>query len=104
MRTTTVVRNPIDLSSLTDPADQAFAYNMQLAKTQTVLADFKAAHGVTDYNRISQITGDQGQIATVRSWPDLETAQAWVDSVLAGSMSEGLEHYAEIVSATVDPE
>jgi hypothetical protein len=104
MRTTTVVRNPIDLSSLTDPKDRAIAYNIQLAKTQSVLADFRTAHGVTTYNRISQSDGDQGQIITVRSWPDLETAQAWVDSVLAGSLSEGLDYYAEIVSAQVDPE
>ena len=40
----------------------------------------------------------------VRTWPDLATAQAWVDCVLAGNLGQGLEYPAMIISAQVDPE
>ena len=103
MRTTTVIR--IELSrSYPDlgPANLQIALDAHLAKAQSVLEAFKTAHGITTDNLVSQ--SEEEQRATVRSWPDLETAQAWVDVVLSGALAEGLDHPTVIVSAQVDPE
>jgi poly(3-hydroxyalkanoate) synthetase len=102
MRTTTVIRNDIDLSSLTIPTDRLVALNTHLAKAQSVFDAFKTAHGITSDNLVSRSEG--AQVIMVRSWPDLETAQAWVDCVLSGALSEGLDYYPVVVSAQVDPE
>lgn len=102
MRTTTVIRNDIDLSSLTNLTDQADALSTHLAKAQSVFEAFKTAHGITSDNLVSRSEGEQ--VIMVRSWPDLETAQAWVDVVLSGDLYEGLDHYPVVVSAQVDPE
>jgi len=103
MRTTTVVRNSLDLTypSL-DSTDLAVAFGAHIAKMQSVLEAFVIAHGTTSDNIVSQSEGDQR--ATVRSWPDLATAQDWIDLVLSGALSEGLEHPLVVISAQVDPE
>ena len=103
MRTTTVIRNNIDLSSLTDPADEADALRVHLAKAESVCEAFKTTHGITSDNLVSRSGDDQTNIH-VRSWPDLATAQAWVDLVLSGSLSQGLDYYPVVISAQVDPE
>jgi hypothetical protein len=103
MRTTTVVRTSLELTyPLLDEENLAIAANNYWTKANSVFETFKTTHGITSDNLVSQTEGAQRVI--VRSWPDLETAQAWVDVVLAGDMSEGLDHYAVIVSAQVDPE
>ena len=103
MRTTTVVRTSIEIAypSL-DSTDLEIAVSNYQLRANSVLEAFKTAHGITSDNLASQ--SDQRQRATVRSWPDLETAQAWVDVVLSGALEEGLDHSAVIVSAQVDPE
>jgi hypothetical protein len=103
MRTTTVVRTSIDLSyPLLDGLDLQNAAYRHVLHTESVLEAFKTTHGITSDNLVSQSEGDQR--ITVRSWPDLATAQAWVDLVLSGALVEGLNHPAVIVSAQVDPE
>jgi len=103
MRTTTVVRTSIELTyPLLDLPDLQDAANVHLTHTESVLEAFKTAHGVTTDNLVSQSEG--AQRVTVRSWPDLATAQAWVDLVLSGALAEGLDHPVVIVSAQVDPE
>ena len=103
MRTTTVVRNSIELSyPLLDGLDLQNAGYRHIIHTESVLEAFKTAHGVTTDNLVSQSEGHLR--ATVRSWPDLATAQAWVDLVLSGALAEGLNHPSVIVSAQVDPE
>ena len=100
MRTTTVVRTSIDLTY--PDLDITTARVNHEAKAQSVLEAFKTAHGITSDNLVSQSEGDLR--TTVRSWPDLATAQAWVNLVLSGALAEGLTHPAVIVSAQVDPE
>ena len=103
MRTTTVVRTSIELTyPLLDSTNLDIAVSKYHLQANSVLEAFKTAHGTTSNNLVSQSEGDQR--ATVRSWPDLETAQAWVDVVLSGALEEGLDHPAVIVSAQVDPE
>jgi hypothetical protein len=103
MRTTTVVRTSLELTyPLLDSTDLAVAFGAHIAKTQSVLEAFVIAHGTTSDNIVSQSEGDQR--ATVRSWPDLATAQAWVDLVSSGALAEGLEHPLVVISAQVDPE
>jgi hypothetical protein len=103
MRTTTVIRNNIDYSSIIDPEDGENALRVHLTKAESVFEAFKTAHGVTSDNLVSHSENDQTN-SYVRSWPDLETAQAWVDLVLSGDLSEGLVYYPVVVSAQVDPE
>jgi hypothetical protein len=105
MRTTTVVRTSFDTLYLDLDLDriiQSVAFNDHLTKTNAILESFKAAHGITTDNLVSQSEGDQR--VTVRSWPDLATAQAWVDLVLSGALEEGLSYPPKILSAQVDPE
>jgi heme-degrading monooxygenase HmoA len=105
MRTTTVIRSDLDLSSLTDPQDQADAFRDQLSKSQSVLDTFKTARGITSDNLVSHSWAGHGeQVTIVRSWPDLETAQAWVDLVLSGETHAGLAYPPDVISAQVDPE
>ena len=103
MRTTTVVRTSIELSyPLLEGYFLRTAASDHITHTMSVLEAFKTAHGVTTDNLVSQSEG--AQRATVRSWPDLATAQAWVDVVLSGALAEGLDYPAVIISAQVDPE
>jgi len=103
MRTTTVVRNPLAHTyPLLDAAEFEIVINAHMTKVQSVLAAFNTAHGVTTDNLVSQSEGLER--ITVRSWPDLETAQAWIDVVLSGALAEGLDYPPVIVSAQVDPE
>ena len=103
MRTTTVVRDSLTITypSLDSTALQT-AVNAHLAKAQSVLATFATAHGTTSDNETSFTDGDERAI--VRSWPDLATAQAWVDLVLSGALEEGLDYPPVVVSAQVNPE
>jgi hypothetical protein len=113
MRTTTVVRESLeitypDLDTSVSPdipltaVTLGHAGQLHATKALTFLEEFCNTHGCSSNNLVSQSDGTQR--ATVRSWPDLETAQAWVDAVLAGSLSEGLDHPTVIISAQVDPE
>ena len=104
MPTTTVVRNSIELSYPDlNHAETMIAMDAHKRHISSVLTEFKTAHGVTTNNLVSQLANDQTS-SFVRSWPDLETAQAWVDVVLSGTLTEGLDHPTVIVSAQVDPE
>lgn len=76
------------------------AFSNQQTKANTVLEAFKATHGITTNNLVEQTEGDRR--LTVRSWPSVETAQAWVDCVLRGDLSEGLDYPPEILSSQVD--
>lgn len=103
MRTTTVVRNSLPLLyPQLGALELETAFQSHLTQTQTILESFLTEHGITTDNLVSQTDGDER--ATVRSWPDLETAQAWIDIVLSGTLEQGLDHPAVIVSAQVDPE
>jgi len=103
MRTTTVARKPLAEAypDLNDTELDAVS-TAHIDKTMQVLTAFAQAHGTTTDNLVSQ--SDTSPRLTVRSWPDLETAQAWVDVVLSGACSEGLDYPAVVVSAQVDPE
>ena len=103
MRTTTVTRTALELTHPElNGADLQLALDAHLAKAISVLEAFATAQGTTSDNLVSQT--DCEQRITVRSWPDLATAQAWVDLVLAGDLAQDLEHPAVIISAVVDPE
>ena len=76
------------------------ALSNQRTKANEVLEAFKATHGITTDNLVEQTEGDPR--LTVRSWPSVEIAQAWVDCVLRGDLSEGLDYPPEILSSQVD--
>lgn len=98
MVTTSVVRTSFYLvHPYLDAQDAAFT--AQLTKANEVLEEFKTAHGVVGDNLVSQSEGEQR--TTIRSWPSVEIAQAWVDCVLAGNLTQGLEYPPEILSAQV---
>jgi len=78
----------------------------QKTKIQSVLEAFTTTHGLTSDNLVSEtdeIESSSPLITSVRSWPDLATAQAWVDLVLSGALVQGLDIPGVIVSAQVDP-
>ena len=103
MRTTTVVSPWMGLAyPLLDPIGVQNAQNAHLVQLQSALGVVATAHGTTSDNIVSQSDGPER--ITVRTWPDLAAAQAWVDTVLSGTFAEGLEHPVVIVSAQVDPE
>ena len=103
MRTTTVARTAFAMVyPELDAIELKTAITAHFAKTTQVLVEFAQTHATTSDNLVSQ--SEESPRLTVRSWPDLETAQAWVDTVLSGACSEGLDYPAVVVSAQVDPE
>jgi hypothetical protein len=103
MRTTTVARTSYDtLYPDLDLKIREIAFRDQRVRASTILEAFKAAHGITTDNLVEQ-TEDHPRL-TIRSWPSVEIAQAWVDCVLRGDFTEGLEYPPVILSAQVNPE
>ena len=107
MRTTTTVHGGYThhkLSSEQFDAARA-AYNDH---RQKVLETFAKTHGCSSDNVVSETSPevvssfDPGSVT--RAWPDLATAQAYVDLVLAGNLEQGLEFPIMIISSQVDPE
>ncbi len=107
MRTTTVVNGGFAHHNLSE-SEITTAISVFQAQVQSVLEAFATTHGVSSNNLVSQSDVDSVSESTprhvVRTWPDLATAQAWVDCVLAGNLGQGLEYPAMIISAQVDPE
>lgn len=107
MRTTTVVSGGLAHHGL-DSMEIRSAVSIFQAQVRSVLETFATTHGVSSDNLVSESGVENVTESTpryvVRSWPDLETAQAWVDLVLAGNLCQGLEYPAIIISAQVDPE
>jgi hypothetical protein len=102
MRTTTIVNGGFEHHADAGGFDFDLALSAYKAQVQSVLETFATAHGVSSDNLVSE--SDSSPRVVVRSWPDLATAQAWVDCVLSGSLGQGLEFPANINSAQVDPE
>lgn len=117
MRTTTVVNGGFAHHNLSE-SEITTAISVFQAQVQSVLETFATTHGVSSNNLVSQsastfVKSDASVVESVtqdtpryvvRTWPDLATAQAWVDCVLAGNLGQGLEYPAMIISAQVDPE
>jgi len=102
MRTTTMVRQRLFYTYRDfDTEIVKAAIVTQKTKIQSVLEAFATTHGLTSDNLVSETDGLE--ITSVRSWPDLATAQAWVDLVLSGALVQGLDIPGVIVSAQVDP-
>ena len=102
MRTTTMVRHKLAYTYKDfDVATIEAAVVAQKTKIQSILEAFATTHGLTSDNLVSETEGFE--ITSVRSWPDLATAQAWVDLVLSGALVQGLDIPGVIVSAQVDP-
>jgi len=103
MRTTTVAWTPIieTFPNLNETELNA-VFTAHWNKTIQVLVAFAQSHNTSSDNLVSQ--SEDSPRLTVRSWPDLATAQAWVDVVLSGALSEGLDFPPVVVSAQVDPE
>ena len=70
-----------------------------------VLQEFCELHSMSTDNLVSETTVHETCLRTVvRSWPDLDTATAWV-AVLSGYIKESINNYpGTIQSIQVDPE
>ena len=103
MRTTTVARTPFAVTYPNLDETQIYAiFTAHYNKTMEALVEFAETHRVSSDNLVSQ--SEDNPRLTVRSWPDLEIAQAWVDLILAGGGTEGLDFPPVLISAQVDPE
>ena len=75
---------------------------------QRVLETFTKTHGCSSDNFVSDTRPEIVSSFTpgqwTRAWPDLATAQAWVDFVLAGNLEKDIEFPILIMDCQVDPE
>ena len=105
MRTTTIVREQLAFSypSLTQAeivsAESALELRLvSIAKEFSTLYSFNPEYNVIFKDEEPQLR------TTIRQWPNLTVAQAWIDLVLSGNLNEGLAYPVNIISAQVDPE
>lgn len=107
MRTTTVVYAGFIHHGLTE-TDFLAARDDHRINFESKYETFTKTHGCSSDNLVSATVVERPSSSTpmfiVRSWPDLGTAQAWVDFVLAGNLAIGLDYPALYISAQVDPE
>jgi len=79
-----------------------------IVNSQRVLETFAKNHGCSSDNLVSDTTPESVSSFTpglvTRSWPDLATAQAWVDFVLTENLEKDLEFPILIIDTQVDPE
>jgi hypothetical protein len=107
MRTTTITHGGFMHHRLS-AEDYAKARADYRANLQRVLEIFTTTHGCSSDNIVSDTTPDNvssfDPSAVTRAWPDLATAQAWVDFVLAENLDKDLEFPILFISTQVDPE
>jgi hypothetical protein len=81
------------------------AYKMNF---ESILERFTKTHGCSSDNLVIESVVESVTEGTPRhisrTWPDLATAQAWVDVVLSENLGQGLEYPPMIISAQVNPE
>lgn len=107
MRTTTVVNGGFAHHRLSE-SEYLTAISVHKMNFESILERFTKTHGCSSDNIVSEAVVENVTEDTprhiIRTWPDLATAQAWVDCVLAGNLGQGLEYPPMIISAQVDPE
>ena len=108
MRTTTVVFGGFAYHGITDPSIYTTAISAHKQNLERILERFAETHGCSSDNLVSETVVEMPTAVTprhvIRTWPDLATAQAWVDCVLGGDLGQGLQYPAMIISAQVNPE
>jgi len=102
MRTTTVVYKFDSLPSAEDLASRSAAYQATLSP---LLSQFATLHDVSTDNLVSLTVDHETCLRTVvRSWPDSDIANAWVDTALEGKSWLTNDFPGMIISAQVDSE
>jgi len=100
MRTTTLV---FEFNRESDQETLDFKIGVFDALPKELLTSFCDSHGVSSDNLVSEnIDRDNCLRTVVRSWPDLETATAFVEA--CGTEPPRGSYPGNIISVAVDPE
>ena len=108
MRNTTITHGGFQHHRLPE-TDYQKARADHIVNTQRVFETFAKTHGCSSDNNIisdisPEIVSSFSPGYVTRAWPDLVTAQAWVDFVLAGNLEKDLEFPILIMDCQVNPE
>ena len=108
MRTTTTIHGGFKHHRWLAETDLEKARADHVVNAQRVLEIFAKTHGCSSDNLVSdvgpEIVSSFTPGSVTRAWPDLATAQAWVDFVLAENLEKDLEFPILIIDSQVDPE
>ena len=102
MRTTTVVFQfaPEASQEILDKAVATWHTNLS-----PFLSQFCESRNISSDNLVSEVVVHETCLRTVvRSWPDLATATAWINTVSTADTGMGDSYPGKVISAAVDPE
>ena len=105
MRTTTIVREQLAFSYPSLAQVEINSAELALEdRLVSIAEEFNALHAFHPELNIIFTNEEPQARTTIRQWPNLTVAQAWIDLVLSGNLNEGLAYPVNIISAQVDPE